>query len=183
MTFLRLTPGHAIAMVAALVLMLATAVDWYSTDIGEEARRIESIQGEPEPGTLSGEVTREITSRASDLAELQEQNAWTAPGVLDRIVLTLLLGSVLLALAAAALRAADRRYAPPLTPSSIAAAVASAAAILVAARIIQEGAVEAGGQVEPGAPLGLVAVAVLAAGAALAARTEREETGRGAQAA
>lgn len=172
MTFLRLTPGHVVAGVAALVLLLFMALDWYTTDFGEEARRVEDVQGTPEPG-VAGEVDRELTEEAAIQAEEEESTAWTAGDALDRVILVLLLVSVILALAAAALRAADRRYPPPLTPSTIAAAVAAVAAVLVAVRIVDVGAGEAGGAVELGAPLGLLAVGAIAIGSGLAARAER----------
>jgi hypothetical protein len=162
-----------VAAVAALALLLVMALDWYSTAEGEEARRIEEIQDEPEPG-VAGEVTREVTEEAAIQAEEEERTAWTAGDALDRIVLVLLLASVILALAAAVLRAADRRYPPPLTPSVVAAGLAAVATLLVAVRIIDVGAVEAGGAVEPGAPLGLLAVGAIAIGSTLAWRAERE---------
>lgn len=174
MTFLRLSPGHAVAAVAALVLLLVMAMDWYTSDFGEEARRIESIQGEPEPGTQAGELTREVTEEAAIQAEEEEATAWGASGALDRVILVLLLATVLLALVAALLRAADRRYPPPLTPSLLVAGLAAAAALLVAFRIVQEGAIETGGAVAPGAPLGLLALGAIAVGASMAARVERE---------
>jgi hypothetical protein len=178
----RLTPGHVVAGVAALALLLAMALDWYSTDFGEEARRIEELQGDPVPGA-GGDVEREVAESASIEAEEEERNAWQASGVVDRIVLALLVGSVVFGLAAAALRAADRSYPPPLTPSLLAAGFGAAGALLVAIRIIDVGAAEAGGAVEAGAPLGLIAVGALALGAALASRSEREpDRGSGATA-
>ena len=45
--------------------------------------------------------------------------------------------------------------------------------MLVAVRIVDVGAGEAGGAVELGAPLGLLAVGAIAIGSALAARAER----------
>lgn len=182
MSLFRLSPGHVVAGVAALALLLAMALDWYSSDFGEDARRIEELQGEPVPG-VGGDVEREVAESASIEAEEEERNAWQASGVLDRILLALLIGSALFGLAAAALRAADRSYSLPLTPSLLAAGFGAAGALLVAIRIVDVGAVEAGGAVEPGAPLGLIAVGVLAVGAALASRSERErerEPGRGA---
>lgn len=174
MTFLRLSRGHVIAAAAALVLLLVMSMDWYTTDFGEEARRIESIQDDPEPGTLAGEATREVTEEAAIQAEEEEETAWQATGALDRVILVLLVATIVLALAAAALRAADRHYPPPLTPSLLASGFAAAAALLVTVRIVQEGAVEAGGAVAAGAPLGLLGLAAIAVGAGLAARTERE---------
>jgi hypothetical protein len=177
-TFLRLTPGHMVAAVAALVLLLVMALDWYSTDEGEEARRIQEVQGEPEPG-VAGEVTREVNEEAEVRAEEEESTAWTAGDALDRVILVLLVVSVILALLAAALRAADHRYPPPITPSAAAAVAAALAAALLAVRIIDVGAAEAGGAVELGAPLGLLALGAIAIGSGMAARTERApEPGR-----
>lgn len=173
MTFLRLTPAHVVAGVAALVLLLAMALDWYSTDLGEDARRIEQLQGQPVPGQ-GGEVEREVKESASIEAETEERNAWEPDDALDAIALALLIGSVVFALGAATLRAAGRSYAGPLTPSLLAALFAAAAAVVVVVRIIDVGAVEAGGQVEIGAPLGVVAVGVLGVAAARAARAEHE---------
>lgn len=176
MTFVRLDRGHAVAAVAALCLLLAMAVDWYSTDEGAEVRRIEAIQGEPAPGE-PGQVTREVLEGASIAAEDEERNAWQAAGDLDRIVLAVLLASVVLALGAAALRAAGRRYPGPLDPSVLAASVAALATLLIALRIVQVGAIDAGGVVKVGAPVGLVAAAAIAIGSALAARAERAQSG------
>lgn len=174
MSFLRLTPGHVIAALAALALLLVTAADWYTTAEGEESRRIESIQGEPEEGA-GGQITREVTESASITAESAERNAWDPDGPFDVIVLVSLLTAVVLALLAAVLRAAGRRYEPPLTPSVLAGGVATIAAVLVLARMIQKPLAEAGAEIEPGAPAALVALGAMAVGAALAARVERDE--------
>jgi hypothetical protein len=178
MSFLRLTPGHVIAAAAALVLMLVTAADWYTTAEGEESRRIESIQGEPEPGS-AGQISREVRESASITAESEERNAWDPDGPFDVIVLVAVLTAVVLALLAAVLRAAGRSYEPPLTPSVLAGGVATIAAVLVLARMIQKPLAEAGAEIEPGAPAALVALGALALGAALAARVERDEGAHG----
>lgn len=176
MTFLRLTPGHVVAAVAALALLVFMAIDWYSTVQGESFRRDESLLGEEEfePGTQAFDAQQQLSEDAAIQAEEEEQNAWAAGGALDRLLLVLLIASVVLALTAAALRAAGRRYPPPLTPSAATAAVAALAALLVTVRIVQEGAGEVGGAVEPGAPLGLVAVGAIALGSVLASRAERQ---------
>lgn len=175
MSFTRLSRGHVLAAAAALALMLAMAADWYTTATGEQIRRDQSVLPDLEPGTVIAEEVEAERQRGSYQAEEEERNAWQASGVLDRFILALLVGSVVLALAAAALRAANRRYPPPLTPSAIAAMVAAVAALLVAIRIVVEGVLVTGGQVEAGAPLGLLAVGLLALGAALAARAERAD--------
>lgn len=175
MTFLRLTPGHLIAMVAALALLLFMALDWYSTAEGESLRRDESLLGEDqaEPGTLQLEAQQDLQAEASIQAEEEEQNAWTATDALDRIILVLLIASIVLALAAAVLRAAGRRSSSSLTPSLVAAGTAALAMLLVIVRIIDVGAAEPGGAVEAGAPLGLLAVGMVAFGSVLAFRAER----------
>jgi hypothetical protein len=175
-TFLRLSPGHVVAAVAALALLAIMAVDWYSTAQGESFRRDESLieEDELEPGTQAFDTQQQLSEDASIQAEEEEQNAWTASDALDRAALVLLLASIVLALAAAALRAAGRRYPPPLTPSVAAAVAAGLAALLVAVRIVDVGSGEAGGAIEAGAPLGLVALAALALGSLLASRVERD---------
>lgn len=175
MTFLRLTRGHVIAVVAALALLLTmSALDWSTTDQGEEARRIQGIQDEPEPG-VAGEVTRDVTEDARIVAEGEERTAFQPGSAIDWLALLALIASIVLALAAAALRAAGRTWGVPIGASVLTAGVGAVAAILVMIFIIQVGAFEVGGQVGIGAPIGLVLVGALTIGAALAARTERAE--------
>lgn len=174
MTFLRLSRWHAIAGVAALVLLVAMAMDWYTTAEGEDARRTESFTEPPASG-LQGDIDREVIESSEILAEKNEDNAWEASEVADRIVLVLLLATIALALAAAALRAADRGTPGPFGASALAAGVAALTALAVAVRLIYVGGSEVGGEVELGAPLALVALGVLAFGAARAARAERAE--------
>jgi hypothetical protein len=177
-TFLRLTPGHLIALVAALALLLAmAALDWSTTDQGEEARRIESIQDEPDPG-VAGEVTRDVVEDARIVAEGEERIAFQPSSTLDWLVLLALVATIALAVAAAMLRAAGRGWILPIGPSVLTAAVGTVAALVVAAFILQVGVVEVGGQVGPGAPLGLVLVGAVVVGSALAVRAERAEAER-----
>lgn len=174
MTFLRLSRWHAIAAVAALLLLAVMALDWYTTEEGEEARRTEQITGEPAPG-IQGEVDREVLESSSILAELNEANAWEASDLLDRIVLVLALITVALTLGAAVARASGRRPRTSVAISALAAGGAALTALLVVARIIDVGAIETGGEVELGAPLGLVTLGVIAFAAARAGRIERDE--------
>lgn len=176
MTFLRLSPGHVVAAVAALALLVIMALDWYSTAQGESFRRDESLIEEEdfEPGTQAFDAQQQLSEDASIQAEEEEQTAWTASDALDRVILVLLLASIVLALAAAVLRAADRRYPPPLTPSLAAGVAAALTALLVAVRIVDVGAGEVGGAIEAGAPLALVALAAIGVGSMLASRVERE---------
>jgi hypothetical protein len=106
-TFLRLSRGHVIAAVAALVLLAVMAMDWYTTEEGEDARRTEQITGDPASGP-QGDIDREVLESSSTLAELNEDNAWEASEAADRIVLLMLLATIALAIAAAARRSAGR---------------------------------------------------------------------------
>lgn len=175
MTFLRLTRGHLIAAVAALALLpVMAAVDWSTTEQGEEARRIESIQDEPEPG-VAGEVTRDVTEDARIVAEGEERTAFQPGSALDWLMLLSLLATIVLALTAATLRAADRGWGLPIGPSTLTAALGTVATVLVAAFILQVGVVEVGGQVAIGAPIGVVLAGAVVVGSAMAARAERPE--------
>jgi hypothetical protein len=177
-TFARLRAADWVAMVAALALLFAMAADWYSTAQGEENRRLERLSERASPGP-GGEVEREFNKRAAEQAELQERNAWQEDGGFDRLILAVLIAAVALALAAGFLRAADRRFEPPFTPSAAAAVAAAIGGALVAYRIVQEPGFDAANTVEPGVPLALVALGVLALAAVSALRNE--ERGEGAR--
>ena len=174
MTFLRLSRWHAIAAVAALILLGVMAMDWYTTEEGEEARRTESITGEPAEGT-QGEIDREVLESSSILAEQNEDNAWEPSDALDGIVLVLLLVTIALALLVAAVRASGRGGRGSVAPSALVSGAAALTALLIVVRIIDRGAIETGGEVELGAPLALVVLGVVAYAAARAAREERAE--------
>jgi dienelactone hydrolase len=171
-TFARLTRGHVVALVAALALLLAMALDWYGTDAGDDARRIE--QQTTPSGALAGEVDRSVKADARDIAERAEDNAWQAEPFADRLILFALLAAVALALAAAFLRAANARFKPPWTPSALATVVGLAAVLLLAGRIAQKPNTDAGAVVKLGAPLGLVCAGALTLGSRAAWRAERE---------
>lgn len=180
MTFLRLTRGHLIAAVAALALLLTmAALDWSTTDQGEEARRIESIQDAPDPG-VAGEVTRDVTEDARIVAEGEEATAFQPGSALGWLLLLALIASIVLALGTAALRAAARTVGGAIGPSAITAAVGALATVVAMVYIVAVGT-QPGGQVGPGAVLGLAFVGLLAVGAALAARVERSEGEAGAE--
>ena len=172
MTFARLSAADVAAMVAALALLFAMGVDWYSTGAGEEARRIERLT-DPR-GALGGEVERDVEERARASAEDAEKNTFQVPGAIDRVILGGLVATVALALAAGFLRAAGRRYQPPLTPSAAAAVCACATAALVAYRMIQQPGLDAGTTVKGGAPLGLVLLGLIALSCAVALRAEED---------
>lgn len=174
MTYSRLLRADVIAALAAFALLFVMAMDWYSTAAGEEARRIESIS-DPQ-GALGGEPERRVQEDASIAAEEQEKNAWQVSGAIDRVLLVMLLATVVLALAAAYLRAAGRRFDPPVTPSALAALSAVVAGLLGAYRILQEPGFDDATVVKAGAPLALVVLGVIALAGRAAVRAEEAGT-------
>ena len=172
MTFERLTIGDAIAWIAALALLLFTAVDWYSTVQGNEARQ---IQHDVSPqGALGGEVSRDIEQQASQTAQADEHNIWQEHGAVDRLELIVLLGAAFAAATAAVLRVAGKRYDTWLTPSAIAALLAAAGALLVLYRLGNQPGDNDVTTVKSGPWLAFIALGVLGFGASLAAKAERD---------
>lgn len=172
MTFERLTIGDAIAWLAALALLLFTAVDWYSTVQGNEARQ---IQHDVTPqGALGGEVARDIQQQANETANGDEKNLWQEHRAIDRLILVVLLGAAFAAATAAALRVADKRFSGWLTPSAIAALLAAAGALLVLYRLGNQPGDDAATTLKSGPWLALAALGVLGFGASLAAKAERD---------
>ena len=169
MTFSRLTPGHAIALVAALALLLAMAPDWYTDKPGEQLRDVE--------GQIAPQLDRENEPSQSELhaeaAQKREKNAWQAPGAIDRVILFLLLATAVLAVAAAFVRAAGRKLGPP-SLSALASVTGLLATLLVAYRILQPPGFNEAAIVKWGAPAGLLCVGVCAFGSRLATLAERE---------
>ena len=166
--------GHAIALVGALALLLITSMDWYSTEQGDEARRIESIT-EGSSGAESGEIDRRLNEEARFVAEGEEKNAWQADALIDRILLGLMLAAIVLAALTAVARAAGAKPTKGLGPAGLAALFASAAAVVVAYRIIQEPGIDAGTNVKAGAPLALFALALIALGSSQALKADVRE--------
>jgi hypothetical protein len=168
--FERLAPGHVVAAVAALVLLLVMAMDWYGSTFADEARQIE--QSAKTTGAEGGEPGRAVQQDAERVIARDEKNAWQEQRTLDRVLLGLLLASVFLPLFAAAHRAAGRRATPPWTPSALTALVVAATAVLVAYRIVNEPGDDATTTVKIGAPLGLIALCIVGLGAVAAFRGE-----------
>jgi len=168
----RLSRGQVMAAVAALLLLLTMAADWWGTRLGDEARRVERTVNTR--GAEGGEVGRAVQADARAVAEREERNAWQADALIDRIILVVLLVAMLAALAAAAHRAAGRRGMPPLTPAGIAIGAALLGALLVAYRIIQEPGVDSATTVKLGPLLAEFALAGIAIGSAGAVQAEYE---------
>ena len=90
----RLTRGHVVAAVAALVLLLVMAMDWYGSTQADQARQI-SAAANPN-GAESGEVGRNIRADAATIIARDEKNAWQETATIDRVLLVLLLVTVAL---------------------------------------------------------------------------------------
>jgi hypothetical protein len=168
--FERLARGHAVAAVAALVLLLVMAMDWYGSQAADLAHQVGASA--QTSGGQAGEVGRAVKEDADSVIARDEKNAWQEGDTLGRMLLVLLLLSVFLPLVAAAHRAAGRRATPPWTPSAFAAVAAAAAALLVAYRIVNEPGNDLTTTIKLGAPLGLVALAAIGIGAASALQGE-----------
>jgi hypothetical protein len=170
MTFARLRAADWVAFLAALALLFVTAMDWYSTTTGDEARRIEQIS-EPQ-GAEGGQVEREVQEQARITAEGAEKNAWQADDGIDRVILLGLLATVVLGVLGAFARAADRGRA--LT--GLAGLAGAATALLVAYRLLQQPGLDEATTVKAGAPVGLAVLGVVALACAAALRSgERAE--------
>jgi hypothetical protein len=171
-TFERLTIGDAIAWIAALALLLFTAVDWYSTVQGNEARQ---IQHDVTPqGALGGDVARNVEQQAAETAAADEHNIWQEHRAIDRLMLVVLLGAAFAAATAAALRVGGKRFDGWLTPSAIAALLAAAGALLVLYRLGNQPGDDAATTLKSGPWLALAALGVLGFGASVAVKAERD---------
>jgi hypothetical protein len=171
-SFERLTIGDAIAWVAALALLLFTAVDWYSNVQGNEARQIQN-DVQPVQG-VGGAITGSIQQQARDVAQSAERNLWQESRAIDRLELIVLLGAALAASIAAAARVADKRFEGWLTPSAMAALLAAAGALLVLYRVVQQPGDNQLTTLKSGPWLAIIALGALGFGASLAWRRERE---------
>jgi hypothetical protein len=172
-TFARLRAADWVALLAALALLLVTAMDWYSTRAGDEARR---IQGLTDPsGGLGGEVEREVQEEARVTAEGEERNAWQLESTVDRVILVALLVTVALGVVAAFARAGGVGSRAALPPSALTGLAAAFTALLVTYRILQEPGFDASTTLKLGAPLALVVLGVLALASAQSLRTEEVE--------
>ena len=169
MNFRRLTPGHALALVAALALLLVMAPDWYTDKAGEQDREFQR-NGAP---SLSTQTSKGVAAENALAAEAHEKNAWQAPGAIDRFIALVLVAAIAAAAANAFLMAAGRRFEPPRSPSAIAAWVGLVGALLILYRILQPPGLNAAAVVKVGAPLGLALVGILAIASRSASVAER----------
>jgi hypothetical protein len=166
-SFTRLRAAHWVAFLAALALLFVTAMDWYSTTTGDEARRIEEL-AEPE-GAAGGQVEREVQQRARETAEGAEKNAWQADGAIDRLIL---IGLLLTAALAVVAGFAAARNPDSTALAGLAGVSAAITALLVTYRIFQEPGFDASTTVKAGAPVALLVLGVIAIASAITLRTE-----------
>lgn len=169
----RLRLGDAIALLAAFALLFIMAGDWYSTTTGEEAREIVERQGTTQFG--EGLFDDGAVEDARIEAEQAERNAWQVSSVVDLVVLLALLAAIALTLAAAALRAAGREFPDPRrSPRAIAATVALLTLVLVVLQAALRLDPASDVTVQIGLPLGVAALGMIACGAGLALRDDRQ---------
>jgi hypothetical protein len=160
---------HLVAFLAALALVLVMSIDWYTTEQGEEFRRVEKNA----PGAR--QVDPDIDERAAQAAENQEKTAWQADALVDRLILLACLIAFIGAVAAAFMRSAGRRPQPPWHPSAIATVAGVAGTLLILYRMFQPPDLNEAAVIKMGAPLGLIAIGVLTIGSRLAVLGERDE--------
>lgn len=173
MTFERLTKGDALAWVAGLALLLVTAVDWYSTTLGNAARQIQHDVQVP-GGPLGSDIPRTLEDQAKLVAQAQEKNLWQVHGTIDRLMLIVLLAAAICATVAAVMRVAGHRYKGSFTPSAAAALLAGLGAVLVLYRIVQQPGDNQVTTLKAGPWLAFVALGLICVGASLAWRAERD---------
>ena len=168
----RLTRGHVVAAVAALVLLLVMAMDWYGSHAADLAHQLsKSAQSS---GPQAGEAGQALNQDAQAVIARDEKNAWQEKATIDRVLLAFLLLSVFLPLVAATYRAAGRRPRPPWTPSTLAALAATVAAVLLAYRLVNEPGNDAVTTIKLGAPLALLSLAAIGIGSVMAFQSESE---------
>jgi hypothetical protein len=172
-SFERLTKGDALAWLAGLALLFVTAIDWYSTILGNAARQIQHDVQVP-AGPLGSEIPSTIQSQAKLVAQAQEKNLWQVHGAVDRLMLIVLLAAALCAALAAVLRVAGRRFSGGFTPSAAAAVLAAAGIVLVLYRIVQQPGDNQVTTLRSGPWLAFVALGLVCIGASLAWRAERD---------
>jgi hypothetical protein len=167
--FERLARGHVVAAVAALILLLVMAMDWYGSQAADLAHQIDDSAL---TSGAQGGASAAVEEDAQRIIARDEKNAWQEQGTIDRVLLAMLLLSVFLPLFAAGYRAAGRRATPPWTPSALTAIVAALTGLLVACRIVDQPGSDVTTTVKIGAPLGLIALFAIGLGAASAFQGE-----------
>jgi hypothetical protein len=161
---------HFVAFLAALALILAMSTDWYTTEEGEEARR---VQEQNERAAPSAQIP-DVEEDAERVAENREKNAWQASALVDRLILIACLIAFVGAVASALMRSGGRRPEPPWVPSAIATIAGVAGTLLILYRMAQPPGLNDAAVVKAGAPFGLAAIGILTVAARLATLAERD---------
>ena len=163
----RVAAGHVVAAVAALVLLLVMATNWYGSHEADLARQLGNAANIG--GAEAGEVGRAVKADADRIIARDEKNPWQERATVDRVLLVLLLLAVALPLIAAAVAAAGSRS---KTPTALAALAAVAAAVLLAYRIVNQPGNNGETTVKTGALLGLAMLALIGIGSVWAYQRE-----------
>ncbi len=171
MSFERLTKGDALAWIAGLALLFVTAIDWYSTVLGNAARQVQHDVTVP-GGPIGSEVPSTVKAQAGLVAQGQEKNLWQVHGAIDRLMLVVLLAAAACAALAAIMRVAARRYKGGFTPSAAAALLSALGIALVLYRIVQQPGDNQVTTLKSGPWLAFAALGLLCVGASLAWRAE-----------
>jgi hypothetical protein len=174
-TFLRLNRWDWLAFVLALALLFVMSLLWYTDAQGQQCRQAGGLA--PASGVEGTAARSAIQRSVRDCEAKHDKTAWQADAFIDRLLLIVLLAATVSAVAAAFLRAADRRFQPPLTPSAVTSVLALIGALLVLYRILQPPGLNPSAVVKAGAPIGLVCVGLLAIAARGAVMAEREGSG------
>jgi Flp pilus assembly protein TadB len=170
LTFERLRLSDWVVFVAALALLFTTALTWYSTKAGDEARRVQQ-QAQPDEGLPSGQSEAEVEREAGALADNAEKTAWEADDTIDRVILICILATSVLGVLAGFWRASGRR-ARAIGPYGLCGLVACITALLVLYRILQEPGLDEQTVIKIGAPLTLAVLGVYAFAAATSLRDD-----------
>lgn len=163
---------HLVAFLAALVLVLAMTIDWYTTEQGEEYRRVQEVN---ERSQDSQRLDSEDIERAAQAAETQEKNAFQADAFVDRLIMLICLVAFAAAVAAALMRSLGRRPDPPWRPSAIATVAGVIGTLLILYRMVQPPGLNDAAALKNGAPIGLAALGILTVASRLATLMETEE--------
>lgn len=179
MTFARLHRGEWVALFAALCLLLVMSGTWYSTQLGNVARQVESQ--DTAQGGFAGAVDQTLRDEAHRVALSQQRDAWQPNSAGDWIVLVACVAAAASAIGAAFLRADGRTGRFSLSPTALAALLGAICAVLLMAQIIDTLSEPIGATVELGAYLGLGCAAALTLGAAVSVRAQRTSQAEAAQ--
>lgn len=170
MTFRRLGVSDWVVFIAALALLFTTAPDWYSTKIGDEARRIQE-EAKPPADAPTGQSEAEVQREAGAVAEANEKNAWEVHGTIDRVILICVLATFALGVLAGFWRAGGGS-ASGAGPYGLAGLVACITALLILYRLVQQPGLDELTTVKIGGPLTLGVLGVYVFAAAASIRSE-----------